>query len=515
MSVLPRHLLPALVASVAAFGTAAADEPVKSPPPAMQTGAPGPASGTSMTAPGAPAGDEASRIVDLLQRRDTQSLDAILWMAKQREEGGRWADAAQLYELVADVWGPSRDISFKAARALALAGDWDRAVRWLDRIRESMPADDKESLLMQARIHAWGGHYQRAAELVTQARAAGVTSEEPYLIMADMLYWQGRNEEAKAQYALALQIAPQSPDAVRGAARNLLAMGERDEARRYLGALRDAGDQETIRMIEAPGDPGGPWPWRIDLAYTLALNLDRNNWHAVNAALSYTISPAVTLGIATDIQIREDLPTTEVDPYLAVFGAFRLADWFHFDAEIGFTVEPLFRPAFRLHVQPYFVVADWLEVYGYYTLWDFNNADATGAGDLWINQVGPGLLFHAGPVDIDVSYRASIYSEDIEVGHLGNLRVDWRVIPELRIFAGAAYGSAVEVFFEANAAVPGTTTAIIQDSLTTLAGIGLDLHPQHSVDLTWAYWTTDPNRDNLPVVGIFQHSLTAHYAVRF
>ena len=509
MNVLPRHVVVAAALSIAAHGQVIA-QGGRSPSTAIEAGAPAASPLRSAST------QESQQILDLLGRRDARSLAALEAMAEQREGQQKWGEAAQLYELIADVWGPSPVVHFRAARALAFAGDHERAARWLDRLREEDPGN-KDAMLLEARIHAWGGHYQKALVLTEQAMAAGVDTEEPYLVLGDMLYWQGRHEEAQAQYELALSRAPQSTQAMRGAARNLLAMGDRTSAERYIAGLRDAGDLDTVRMIEAtPNGPVVSYPWRIDLAYTLYLNLDRQNWHGVGAALGYTFSPAATLGIATEIMIREDLPSTEVDPFLSIFGAFTPADWFRFDIDLGLTIEPLFRPAFQAHLRPYFRVAEWLEVYVYYAVSDYHNADLAGTGDLWINQIGPGLLFHAGPVSIDVGYRASLYSESsLDPGHLGNLRIDWRVIDELRLFAGAAYGSAVEVFFEQGQGAAGDLDAVIQDSLSVLAGVGYDFHPQHGVDLTWSDWTTDPNRDNQPVVGIFQHALTAHYAVRF
>lgn len=511
MNVLPRHVFAVAVLSIAAPGLALA-QAARTPSNPVEAGAPPATPSTLQSA----STQESQQILDLLGRRDARSLAALEAMAQQREQQQKWGEAAQLYELIADVWGPSPAVHFRAARALAFAGDHERAARWLDRLREEDP-NNKDAMLLEARIYAWGGHYQKAAALVEQAKAAGVDTEEPYLVLGDMLYWQGRYEEARAQYELALQRAPQSTQAMRSAARNLLAMGDQAGAERFAPGLRDAGDLETVRMIQAgPDQVAGAHPWRIDLAYTLFLNLDRSNWHGVSAALSYKFSPAATLGIATDIQIREDLPSTEVDPYLSIFGSFKPADWFRFDVDLGFTIEPLFRPAFRAHVQPFFRAADWLELYIYYAISDYQRADATRTGDLWINQIGPGLLFHAGPVSIDVSYRASLYSEStLDPGHLGALRIDWQVIDVFRLFAGAAYGSAVEVFYQESAVLAGNVDAVIQDSMSVLAGLGWDFHPQHGIDLTWSYWTTDPNRDNQPVVGIFQHSLTAHYAVRF
>lgn len=509
MNVLPRHVFAAAVLLFVTQGAALAQAP-RSPSGPVEAGAP--------AKPAMPAGttEESRQILDLLARRDARSLAAIESMAAQREQQQRWGDAAQLYELIADVWGPSPAVHFRAARALAFAGDHERAARWLDRLREEDPGN-KDALLLEARVHAWGGHYQKAAALVEQAKAAGVDTEEPYLVLGDMLYWQGRYDEARVQYELALLRAPQSPHALRAAARNLMAMGDHEGAARYAPGLRDAGDLETVRMIEGGPEPeASAHPWRVDLAYTLFLNLERPDWHGVNVALSYAFSPAAMLGVAADIMIREDLPSTEVDPFLSIFGAFKPADWFRFDIDLGFTIEPAFRPAFRAHVQPYFRVAEWLEIYATYAISDYRNANADQTGDLWIHQVGPGLLFHAGPVSIDLGYRANLYSEDsLDPGHLGRLRIDWQVIDVLRLFGAASYGSAVEVFYEESAVVAGNIDAIIQDSMSFLAGIGWDFHEQHGIDLTWAYWTTDPDRDNQPVVGIFQHSLTLHYAVRF
>jgi hypothetical protein len=383
-------------------------------------------------------------------------------------------------------------------------------VTWLQKVLTAAPTY-MDAKLMLARVHAWNGRYQEADRVLADVRATEPKSAEPYVVMGDVLYWQGRYPEADRQYQRALELAPLDKAAMRSAARNYLAMGELDKAEAMAPGLADAGDTETIRRIQnARG--GGEDPFRVDAAYTWYMNLDRDDWHGVHAAFSYAISEAALIGLSADVMIREDLPGTDTDLMLAVFGSFRPVEWLRIDTSLGFTPDPDFRPAFRFDLKPVFSLASWIDMYAAYTLWNFGDAGATLGEDLWINQIGPGIVLHMGPVDLDLSYRASLYDSGVDPGHLGKAHLDVRIITEFKMFAGAAYGEGVEVFYTQRAA---GIEPVIQDSLTVLGGFGVDITPQHGIDLTWSYWTTDPNRDNQPVVGIFQHSLTAHYFARF
>ena len=469
----------------------------------------GPDNPFGLDSSGAPsmAADEQEQLRLRLEKaamNDDQTRRSLEELAGSLERRKLWSDAGLVYRHIIDTYGSTPSLQFKSGQMLAYAGEYDACVLVMRDLLDEVPEHTDGALLL-ARVYAWQGQFDQTKALVEAIRTREPDNLDIVLLTADMLYWQKRFPEAERQYDRYLYDRPEDPHALRATARNYLALGDFERAERMTGALENVGDTETIQQIADAQSPAVEHPFRVDLAYTFFLNLDRQDWHGVVGAFSYALSNAVSLGLSAELQYRADLPGGDSDVMLTLFGGFKPADWLTIEADVGFTPEPDFRPSFRMHLQPTFRLADFMDAYIYYTLWTFGDAVAVG-DSLWINQVGPGLIFHMGPVDLDLSYRASVF-DDADVGHLGVLHVDWRVIDELRLFAGASYGKGVEVFFD--------PSAIIQDSMTVLGGAGWDFHPQHGVNLTWAYLTTDPDRDNKPVVGLFQHSLTAHYHVRF
>ena len=443
-------------------------------------------------------------LLDQSTERSQSSRAFMDELARSLESRKQWAEAAVLYHRILGTFGPDADVGFKAARGEAFARQYDQAILTLRELLDQFPLYTDASLML-ARLYGWNGQYDAAQALLSEVQQREPSNLEPFLVQGDLYYWQGLHDLAQGQYELFLRSYPNDPRALRGAARNFLAMGHWEEAAALLDPLRAVGDLETVAMIEEAWAEMAHAPFRVDVAYTQYLNADRGDWYGVLAAFAYTVSEAARLGVSTEVQHRTDAPGGNTDVFISFFGYFRTAEWMFVEAEVGFAPEPEFRPMVYFLLKQAFVLADAVDFYIYNKLWSFK--DAAGPGNnLWINQIGPGVTLHLGPVDFDASYRASLF-DDADAGHFVTGRLDVRLVPELGLMAGVSYGMGTDVFYD--------TAAVTTDVLTATGGVLFDFNARHGLDLVYAFFTSDPNRDNLPVVGLFQHALTAHYHVRF
>jgi hypothetical protein len=330
---------------------------------------------------------------------------------------------------------------------------------------------------------------------------------ELWLARAILLYWQGRLEDANEPLDRYLFVRTQDPEALALKAKILLGLDEVDEARRYelaLAAVSTPATADALWRIEHHAPEATGRAFRVDAGYTHALNSERQDWYDVFASFGWRATPAVTVGVGVEVEWRPEIADAP-DAFLSLYGNFRSKKWLDLDLALGFSPDPTFKPMVSFLLRQTFLLADLVDFYVYNKLWSFRDAVAPG-DNLWINQLGPGMVWHFGPVDLDVGYRASLF-DNSDPGHVVVLRADVRPLEQLWFMGGASYGKGGEVYFDRE--------AVVQDSLSAFAGVGFAPHPLYGLEAIWAYYTSDPDRDNQPVIGLFQHTITLHGFARF
>lgn len=436
--------------------------------------------------------------------RDSRIDRSLRGLAESLERRGSWADAARAHELIYDLYEPTPDRALRAARAIAFSGDTERAEQRLKRLITEHP-DAVDAILVLSRLLFWQGRNDEATSLVLSALDVDPGRFDAVVLAARIKTVDGDEEAASAYWDQALEMAPQETDVVAQVARGHLAANRPDRARILRRTLVAAGDVDTVRMIDEYTPPVSSYDFRADVAYTHALNQDREPWHEVSAGLAWRASEAATVGARVDTQIRDDFGGGDTDVFIAFTGRFRSTRWLNLDLEVGFTPEPDYRPMVSFLFQQTFQLADFADFYVYNKLWSFRDAVAVG-DNLWINQVGPGFIWHFGPVDIDMSYRACLF-DDADPGHFGVLRVDVRPLDVVWFLTGASYGNGAEIYFAGE--------AVTQDTLSVFAGFGFSPAARYGLELIWSYYTTDPDGDDQPVTGLVQNTITGHWFARF
>ena len=451
-----------------------------------------------------PADLPLSRALAQAADRDARLDRGLRGLAESMERTGRWADAVKAHEMLFDSFDPSLDRALRIARATAFAGDPARAEQHLKRLVDEHP-EYVDGAVMLARLLLWQGRTDEASNLVLSALYEAPDRADIVVLAGKIATANGDFSAAAERWEQALAMAPQHTEVLAEVARGWLAANRPERARVLRKALVAAGDAETVRLIDEYQPPVRSFPFRVDLAYSHAFNEGREPWHEISAGFAWTATESATVGFRIDTDIRDGFGGSNTDVYLALTGQFRSTQWLNLTLEIGFTPEPDYRPMVSFLFQQTFDLADFVDFYIYNKLWSF--ADAVGPGDnLWINQIGPGLLWHFGPVDLDMSYRACLF-DDADPGHFGVVRVDFRPIDEVWFLTGASYGAGAEVYFDG--------TAVTQDTLSVFAGAGFSPAVRHGFELIWSYYSTDPNGDNLPVVGLIQNTITGHWFFRF
>lgn len=451
-----------------------------------------------------PADLPLSRTLRVVADRDARLDSGLRAVAESLERSGQWASAIQTHELLYDTFDPTPDRALRVARAIAFSGDVARAEEHLKRLIGAHP-EHIDASLMLARLLLWQGRTDEAMSQVLSALELDPARAE-ILVLAGQIKTVDRDFEAAATYwDQALELAPQDPVVLAAVARGWLAAGRPERARVLRKALVAAGDVATVRMIDEYSPPPQSFDFRVDLAYSHSFNADREPWHELSAGFSWRASESATVGFRADTQLRTDLGGGNTDVFLALTGHFRSTKWLNLDLEVGFTPEPDYRPMVSFLFQQTFELADIVDFYIYNKLWSFKDAVAPG-DNLWINQIGPGLVWHFGPVDLDMSYRASVF-DDADPGHFGVVRIDVRPFDALWFLAGASYGAGAEIYFAGD--------PVTQDTLSAFAGVGFSPMVQHGFEMIWSYYTTDPNGDDLPVTGLVQNTITGHWFFRF
>lgn len=421
-------------------------------------------------------------------------------LAEHHERSEQYRAAALVYAHLAGLYPEEPHYGFKTAQMHAYAGDDEEAILLLRTLRDRNP-DDYDSSVLLARVYGWSGRWSQAEQVILDLEKAYPNDPEIDKLRGDLLYYQGRFPEARRQYEKVLERRTQDPDAMRSLAKTYLALGEVDRAKTLRPALAEAGETETVRQIDAV-DKTIDKPFRLDIAPMYAINVDRDDWVGGRATLMYAINERVALGGGLDVQSRLDLDSTNV--MLLLLGAFRPADRFGLEVELGFTPSADFRPTFSGRLTGTIGVVDWLDLMFYYRVMNFR--DGAAGDDLWVNQVGPGIGLHFGPVSLGVSYRLTIFDQDeLDIGHLGVLDLRIQLPKRWALLGSAAYGDGTEVFYDPN--------PVIQNALTLMGGVEYSFKDGHGIRGLYSFFTTDPEREDPD--GLYQHGITLHYFVHF
>ena len=91
--------------------------------------------------------------------------------------------------------GSDFDNAYQTARALALNGDYNRALLLGSYILNEVPGHADTEILM-GRIHAWSGDYERAAEILEGAILKYPVYTDAYSALLDVYFWSGNSVKA-------------------------------------------------------------------------------------------------------------------------------------------------------------------------------------------------------------------------------------------------------------------------------------------------------------------------------
>lgn len=427
------------------------------------------------------------------------TLEFVQSLATELEKNEDWLRAAQIYQHLHERFPEDLRFRFKNAQMLAFGKQYDTAVERLSAINNEYP-EFVDGRMFLARVEAWRGNWGQADEILRTRLAEDPKDMNVYLIRGDILFYQNRFEEAARQYEYYLMQFPQDAEALRSAARAYLAQGDTRRAERLAVPLKAAGDVHTAQTIRQAS--AADTTYRVDVAPTVAINIRREAWESLRASLLVDITDDVALGGGLDMHHRGDLGAFNAS--LFALGGFRPHEMVNIDLELGFTPSSDFLPAFYGRLIGRFPVTRTIQPYLTYGIIDYKDA-AVGDDDLLVNQLGPGVVIHAGILSLDLAYKATFFNVDVDVGHLLTGAVTLALPADWSIFAGAGFGKGTEVFFD--------PTAVVQDALTIHGGIGYRFDTHHSLRGIYSFLTTDP--EFVEPEALYQHGITLHYSVLF
>jgi tetratricopeptide (TPR) repeat protein len=493
------HLVLQLLAlglSALGFADAALAKGPKPTPSTPAQAAPAAAEAEKPAAPLTPAVS-----LDEYRQRDVESLRFLEGLARRNEADKKFADAAAVYAHIGTLYPDDTYWPFKAAQMHAFAGEYDQAILLARAVREREPRNLDAGLLL-ARLYGWTGQWTQSDQLHAELEAAHPNEPAITKSRGDLLYYQGRYAEARVQYEKYLQTRTQDPEALRSLSKTYVALGETERAEALRAPLAEAGDTAAADDIDKAGERDD-LAFRFDVSPSYSINMERPDWFGIRSTLGYTITEGVSIGAGFDLSSRRDIDATDV--MILVVGGFRPSKRFTIDVELGFTPGADYRPLFLGRVVPRVSVVDWFDVFLFYQIMSFEDGVSSG-NNLLVNQIGPGLGFHFGPVSIDLSYKATLFDEDsLDLGHLYSLDLRAQLHPQWYLLGSAAYGDSTEVFFD--------PAPVIRDTLTLVGGLEYLIDDRQGIRGIYTFFTTDPPREDPG--GLYQHTITAHYWVRF
>lgn len=198
-------------------------------------------------------GDTISAEKEFLRARDlgyaSAELDLLLAYARlgQGKFNAVLSEIGKSDAIESDV---QRDLQVARGEALFGLGKFDEAEAVFDRVLRERP--HVRAVVDKARIAMALGDTQTARSLLD--RATKINSHDPTFVVVDAAWYfhEQRYEEAKARFALAVQLDPTKLESRVGQIQSLLAMGDLDEAALEIDKLEGVGSElPVIRLQEA------------------------------------------------------------------------------------------------------------------------------------------------------------------------------------------------------------------------------------------------------------------------
>ncbi len=213
----------------------------------------------------------------------SQSVRAVLETVRGRafEARGDDADARDAYTAAVTCDPNAREAALAGARLWRRAGDWQQAAELLRRGAEAHgdAAERAELFFERGRLLA-GPLEDVAGALAAYERALALAPERLEVREARaalLAQVPGRRDEALAELAAVLDVAPLRSDAIRRATRIAQARGDEPSARRGAALLRALGTASPLERDTAPT--------RIDLACAAAMPALEATSEALRAAI--------------------------------------------------------------------------------------------------------------------------------------------------------------------------------------------------------------------------------------